>query len=247
MPPVLMVHGAFCGGWAFDALRRPFEAAGYGVHVPDLPGHAPGRGALDVTGRSVRDYADAVVGAAKALGAPPLIVGHSLGGLVAQMAAARTPVAGLILLAPSPAWGQALSSPLELSAGAALAAVRGPYWLQAVEPDWPVVRQFSFDRLAETEARRLYARMVPESGRALFEVLNWWLDPTAASTAPGRLDRPCLVMVGEGDRVNPPETAQATAHRLGAACRVLAGRSHWLMGDDEPEVADFALGWAAGL
>ena len=27
--PVIMVHGAFCGGWTFDVFRAPFEAAGH--------------------------------------------------------------------------------------------------------------------------------------------------------------------------------------------------------------------------
>jgi hypothetical protein len=39
-----MVHGAFCGGWTFDAFRAPFEAAGHAVLTPDLIGHDGGGG-----------------------------------------------------------------------------------------------------------------------------------------------------------------------------------------------------------
>ena len=40
-PPIVMVHGAFCGGWVFEAFAEPFVAAGHQVLVPDLRGHGP--------------------------------------------------------------------------------------------------------------------------------------------------------------------------------------------------------------
>ena len=52
--PIIMVHGAFCGGWVFDRFRRPFEAAGHAVLAPDLRGHGDGR---PVAGVSMGDYA----------------------------------------------------------------------------------------------------------------------------------------------------------------------------------------------
>jgi pimeloyl-ACP methyl ester carboxylesterase len=86
--PVIMVHGAFCGGWTFDAFRRPFEAAGHVVQTPDLLGH--GDGAL-VAGRSMSRLRQAGRRPVRACDEPPILIGHSMGGLVAQMAAARAP------------------------------------------------------------------------------------------------------------------------------------------------------------
>jgi len=51
------------------------------------------------------DYARAVAATCEGLGEPPILIGHSLGGLVAQLAAARAPIDSLILLAPSAPWG----------------------------------------------------------------------------------------------------------------------------------------------
>ena len=56
--PIVMVHGAFCGGWAFEQFRRPFEAGGHEVLAPDLPGHEQNAPADAVVGVSMRDYAD---------------------------------------------------------------------------------------------------------------------------------------------------------------------------------------------
>jgi pimeloyl-ACP methyl ester carboxylesterase len=176
-----------------------------------------------------------------------VLLGHSMGGLVAQLAAARRPVAGLILLAPSPAWGQPVTSLFDLGAGFALAALRGPYWLQAVEPDYPVVRGVTLDRLDEDAARRIYARMVPESGRALFEILNWWLDPTLAALAPA-VKAPALVVAGGADQVHSPATVAPTAARLGVAPLVAPELSHWTMGEPGSDrVAAACLEWLARL
>ena len=243
-----MVHGAFCGGWCFDDFRKPWEAAGFEVAAPDLPGHAPGEGALAAAGLSIRDYAQAVARWIRLCPEPPVLVGHSLGGLVIQLAAALAPVAGLVLIAPSPAWGQAVTSPIELAGGAALLAMRGPYWLQVIEPDYPVVRAFTFDRLGEDHARALYARMVPESGRALFEVLSWWLDPLLGAAAPPNTAAPALVLGGALDRVHAPATVEATATRLKAPCRIFPGVSHWSIGEAAAEpLARAAVDWALAL
>ena len=87
--PIIMVHGAFCGGWVFDKFRGPFERAGHAVTALDLPGHQAGAPRGAVTGQSMGDYANAVVKACEALDEPPILIGHSLGGLIVQLAAAR--------------------------------------------------------------------------------------------------------------------------------------------------------------
>lgn len=239
MRPVIMVHGAFCGGWTFDDFRRPFEGAGLTVLTPDLPGHAPGQ---SVAGSSMTDYAKAVVELCRTCETPPVLVGHSMGGLVAQMAAARTPVAGLVLLAPSPGWGIGGSSMEEAVSAMSLYAL-GPFWLQAVAPDHHLAATFSLDRFEPGTRRAVTGRMVPESGRALWEVLNWWLDPFMTTlVTPSAIDAPALVLAGEKDVIHPPATVRQVAQRLGAGFQVMPGMSHWLPG--EPGWLDVA---AAGL
>lgn len=243
-PPLLLIPGAFCGGWAFDELGPLLEAAGYPVRALDLPGHGPGG---SVVGRSLADYTRAVAEAADACDQPPVLIGHSMGGLVAQIAAGKSRVAALALLAPSPAWGQAVTSAVELASAFALPTFRGAYWLEAITPDWATVREYTLDRLPLAEARAVHARMGPESGRALFEVLNWWLDPGMTAAAPP-LQLPALVMTGENDRVHPAATTGATAARLGARHLVLPEMSHWtLSGPGVPAVGAALLEFLTGL
>ncbi len=239
-----MVHGAFCAGWAFDAFRRPFEAAGHTVIAPDLPGHESQPGRSTVTGQSMSDYAKAIGRLIDDQPAPPILIGHSLGGLVAQMAAARSRVAGLILLAPSSPWGVTGSTAEEAISAVSLYAL-GPYWALPVDPDYGSARRYLFDRLPREERRALFARLVPESGRALWETLNWWLDPFATTQVSAHAIRaPVMAVAGGLDAIHPTATVRAIAKRLGGETVVLPQMSHWLVGEPGwQEVAQACLTW----
>ncbi len=243
-----MVHGAFCGGWAFERFRVPFESAGHAVVALDLPGHGADAARGTVTGTSMSAYARSVREAIDAQPAPPVLIGHSLGGLVAQMAASRSRVAGLILLAPSSPWGVPGSTAEEAISAVALYAL-GPYWALAVDPDYPSARRYLFDRLAKDERRAMFKRLTPESGRALWETLNWWLDPFATTLVPaGGVAAPILAIAGGKDGIHPAATVRAIAQRIGGETQVFKDMSHWLVGEPGWEdVAGACLDWIGAL
>jgi pimeloyl-ACP methyl ester carboxylesterase len=241
---IIMVHGAFCGGWCFDRFRRPFEAARHSVSAPDLPGHGARR-QEGVAGLSVRHYAQDLAEQIRACEAPPVVIGHSMGGLVASLAAAQARVRALIMLAPSPPWG-VMGSAMEVAASVGLSS-EGAYWTREIQPDARIMASMSLDRTPRREHRAVISRMGPESGRALYEIINWWGDPTMASLVPpGGVRAPALVIGGAEDRIHPPSTLAQVALRTGAKMRIFDGMSHWLVG--EPgwrEVAAACLDWLA--
>lgn len=241
MPTVVMTHGAFCGGWAFDVFRAPFEARGWTVLTPDLPGHGVGG---SVAGLSMSDYAKSVVKLCADLPERPVLLGHSMGGLVCQLAAKAARARALVLLAPSPPWGIPGSS-IEEAVTAFGVHLVDPFWSAAVSPDRHLMRHHTLDRTPKAVRDPILARLVPESGRAAREVLNWWLDPfMTTSVGPGPLPMPSLAIGGDRDVVHPAATVRQAAERIGADFRVMPGMSHWLIGEEGWEdVADAALTW----
>ncbi len=244
--PVVMVHGAFCGGWVFERFRQPFEAAGHEVLAPDLKGHAPGSSRGAAAGVSMSDYARQISDLCNACDEPPILIGHSIGGLVAQLAAQRAELSGLILLAPSAPWGVAGGSMEEAASAVSLYAL-GAYWMQAIEPDYSLARLYSLDRMEPDDRTAVYERMVPESGLAMWQTLNWWLDPfMTTSVTPASIRAPVLALAGGKDLIHPAATVRQTAARLGAEFRLMPQMSHWIPGEPGwDEAAEVCLSWLA--
>jgi pimeloyl-ACP methyl ester carboxylesterase len=152
----------------------------------------------------------------------------------------------LVLLAPSAPWGVTGSS-MEEAVTALGVSVVDPFWSGSVSPDRSLMRMATLDRTPRATSDAILARLVPESSRAVREVLNWWLDPfMTTSVGAGSLSCPALAIVGQRDVVHPVATVRQTAQRIGAAVRVMPGMSHWLVGERGWEdVAAAALEWLA--
>ena len=103
---LILVHGATSGPWVFDRWPAAFPA--YDVCAPDL------QEGLDVARARMDDYVDRVLVAAA--DRPSVVCGWSMGGLVALMAAQRSPLEAVVVLEPS--------LPLGLSGGDARRALR---------------------------------------------------------------------------------------------------------------------------
>jgi pimeloyl-ACP methyl ester carboxylesterase len=247
--PVVMIHGAFCGGWVFDHWRAAFEAKGHRVHTPTLRYHDRGGDPPAELGKtSIRDYADDIEKLISDFPSPPILIGHSMGGLIAQMLAARTEVRALVLLAPSAPWGVLPSTPFEFVSAQALYLI-GDFWNKRLWPTHWIAAANALDQLPSDERDAVFARFVPESGLATFEVMHWPLDFSRATQVdPRDVTCPVLCLVGAKDRVNPPATVRRVATRYGgrAIYEELAGHSHWLIGEPGWEkVATRALTWLA--
>ena len=245
-PPVLMIHGAFCGPWSLDGLKQKFEEAGYAVTAPCLRFHdeKPVPAALGTTGLS--DYAADLEDELKSLKEAPILVGHSMGGLLAQQLAARNKVGALVLLAPSAPWGVAPTTLFEIGAAQALHLHPG-YWNNVLEPNRDVAFTHSLDKLPRHMRDAVYDRLVPESGRATFEIMSWGLDLNHASEVNAdAVTAPLLFLTGSEDRINPPSTVTriAALYKERGTAETLDGMGHWLIGEPGWErLAIRALEW----
>ena len=242
MATIVMAHGAFCGGWAFEAFRAPFEARGWTVAAPDLRGHGDRAASEGVVGVSMADYATDLAAACRAAGDRVVLVGHSMGGLAGQMAAAKVELAALVLLAPSAPWG-IVGASMEEAVTAFGVQMMGPFSSGSLAPDRTLMAHHCLDRMAPADREAVLARLGPESGRAVREALTWWFDPFM-TTRVVRTGCPVLAVAGQRDVVHPPATVRLTAAALGAAYVEMPGMSHWLIGEPGWEdVASSVIDW----
>ncbi len=205
---VLCVHGMYGGAWYFIPWLENYRHEGLGAVALNLRGHhgaelALGQTLDDVTMQDyVNDvgYAMATLQGAAVAPKRVILLGHSMGGLVAQMYAANHEVGGLVLVASTvPKYRiphRFLSSlPILLHFRMRAATDRGDM-TTLLPPDEGRARQL-FAGIPEPLMTETIARLVPESARARSEVaqgihLDWHVPHP-----------PALIVAGERDQIVP--------------------------------------------
>ena len=233
---VALLHGV--GGsrriWsdAVSGTTRALAQAGFTALALDLPGY--GDSPLPAT-LSIASMADAVADTLTALGFQrAVLLGHSMGGMVAQELAAQHPqrVAALVLACTSPAfgkpggdWQQAfLRDRLALlDAGQGMAAVAERLVPAMVAPEVP--------EAAREAARRIMSAVPEATYRAALHALVGF-DRRAALPA---IRVPALCLAAAHDRTAPPEVMQRMAGYIpGAQYECLEGAGH-IANVEQPE------------
>ena len=102
MASILLVHGAWHGPWCWTEFAQHLTERGHQVRAVQLRGHDQPRGRI---WHRVRHYVEDVQHAVAGFAAPPVLVGHSLGGLVVQKYLERNLAAGAVLMASIPIGG----------------------------------------------------------------------------------------------------------------------------------------------
>lgn len=242
---------------ALAMLRAELGAAGIASEAPALPFHDIPRASPPPAGLAairIEDYAAAIAAHMRGMAAPPVLLGHSMGGLVAQLAAQAVRPAGLVLLSTAPsaaAQAQALGPYRTLGR----IALRWGWWRRPTLIDAASARWGIFNGVPATEAEEAIAELTWDSGRVLAQIAFPGLDPArATAVAYGRLSGvPCLLVCGRADRITPHRVTERTARALAAAgarveTMLLPETGHWLFHDAvRPRVAGRIARFLAAL
>ncbi|MEM7191806.1 MAG: alpha/beta hydrolase [Pseudomonadota bacterium] len=232
---IILIHGVNCGGWCFDRFRAVLEQAGFDCHAPDLIGHGADKtnGIEKLTGTSIADYRAQIAGLAESLPEKPILLGHSMGAVIAQQIAASGAAEKLVLVSPAARAGILPGSPAEKQLGQDLMSL-GAFWTKAFDPNFEIAREISLNRLSAERQREVFDQFGPESGQALFELFFWMFDQGAATEVDtGAIQCPVLTLVGTEDHVVSIESAKATAAAYpGSPFWALEGHGHMLLEED---------------
>jgi pimeloyl-ACP methyl ester carboxylesterase len=242
--PIVLIHGLWVALQSWRGWVDRYRAAGHVVHVPAWP-DGP-----DVGIAAAVDHFDGLV---RSLPEPPIVMGHSMGGLITQILLDRGLCRAGVAIQPSKPRG--------------VLRVTGSMMRSA----WPVVRDprnrqravritarhFHYvfaNTISRAESDRWHARLAaPAPGRPIFEVSFGDLMPT--SRAPNVVDfakqerAPLLLIAGGRDNAMPGSIVYENFNRYRRSAaptdfKVFRGRPHLMtVLDGWDDVADYALAW----
>jgi len=246
---LFMIHGMWGQGAHWSKWRAYFEARGWHCLTPTLRYHdsapgAPPHPALGTT--SLRDYVTDLERGIRALEEPPVVIGHSLGGLLAQLLAARGLGRRTVLLhSAAPAGVLVLSGSVIRSFASCL--TRWGFWRKPHLATFNELVFSTLHQLPPEEQWAVYRTFVPESGRVIFESGLSLLDRSRASEVDAaKVTTPMLVVTGSADRIVPPSVVRKVAEKYRAVAdfREFPGQAHWVLGQPGWEqVAESVLEW----
>jgi pimeloyl-ACP methyl ester carboxylesterase len=239
---LLFVHGAFAEAAVWDVHFLPYFAAqGYHAHALSLRGHGTSAGRERLRWHSLADYVADVEHAVRRLGQSPVLIGHSMGGMVIQKYLERYDAAGVVLMASAPPHGLLasltgmwLSRPWVLYQ-LALIQHGGPRWASPA-----LLRQALFsDNTPEASIRGYLPLFNGESQRVSWDMLG--LNPLRLRTRP---TLPLLVLGAEQDVFFSPGLVHDTARAYGARAVTFPDMGHAMMLErDWRAVAEHILAW----
>lgn len=239
--PLLFVHGAWHGAWCWAEHFLPYFAErGYTSLAPSLRGHGASAGRERLRRMRMADYVTDVAQVIGQLPKPPILVGHSMGGLIIQKYLETHSAPAAVLLASVPVMG-VVKTTLRI-------AMRHPWAFLKANLTWslyPIIGTpeltreafFSTDMPAEQLAR-YFARVQDESYPAFWDMLVFSLP------RPKKVAVPLLVLGAANDTIFHPDEVEATARAYHTRAQIFPNMAHDMMLEAGwQSVADRILNW----
>lgn len=227
--PVLFVHGMWGWHWYWSNFINVFTSSGYECYAIDVQGHGPAWKSQVQGNVSLGKYVEEIKSAINIISEkdrPPILIGHSMGGLLAQKTAEGIGVRGIVLIASGIPKG-ILVVPTFRTALIFLKYSIPALLNRKILPNNKEVKYMVFHDVEGEELKWALERYVPESGRAF-----WQLITSSVSVDNSKVNCPVLVVGGGKDRVINPRASKNLAKKYNAELLVFNDNSHWLIRED---------------
>ncbi len=246
---IFMIHGMWGGQWYWENYKNFFEKKGHrcitttlrfhDLDSKDTPNPKLGR-------TSLLDYAEDLEQEIRQLDVPPIIIGHSMGGLLAQVLGSRGLAKALILLTPASPAGIIALTPSVIKSFWGVQA-RSFFWKKPMRQSFNEAVYSMLHLLPPNEQQEVYKKFVFESGRAAFEIGYWPLDSMRASMVDeSKVTCPVLVIAGAEDRITPASVVRKVAekYKTVSTYKEFDNHAHWVLAEPGwQEIAGYAADW----
>ena len=258
--PLLLIHGAWLSSQSWANFADYFDKRGFAVSAPEWPRKHGDVEALRadteaLKGLGLDEIVDHYETQIRALERPPVLIGHSFGGLIVELLLDRGLGRAGIALSPAPPKG-ILVLPFSSLKAAAPALAHPSKWhgvvtLTLEEFTYGFVNTFSPEQAAEAYER--YA--VPETGQIFYEAgfANFRMDPPSEVDFKNAERAPLLIIGADQDKTVPASLSRKQFEKYERSSatteyREFEGRPHLLMAADGwEEVAASIDSWLDGV
>ncbi|MBN1548033.1 MAG: alpha/beta hydrolase [Syntrophaceae bacterium] len=246
---IIMIHGMWGSGWYWENFKKYFESKGYKCIVPTLRYHdidPKSDPPAELGTTSILDYASDLEILIKETGGKPILMGHSMGGLIAQILGSRDLAEALVLLTPASPRGIIALTPSVIKSFWSV-LFRWAFWKTPMRQTFEEAVYSMLHLLLPRQQKQAYQRFVYESGKAAFEIGFWLLDSKKATQVDEKkVTCPVLVIAGTEDRITPASVVRKIHKKYGSRStyRELSGHAHWVVGEPGWEdVAELIHEW----
>jgi pimeloyl-ACP methyl ester carboxylesterase len=251
---IVFIHGLWIHASSWQPWMDFFQQQGYYTLNPGWPGdsatvEACRSNPAPIANRGVTEIADSYAKVIAALSEPPILVGHSFGGLLTQVLLGRGIAAAGIAIDPAPVKGV---WQLPLSAlRASLPVLGNPFNLKkAISLTFDQFKYGFANAVPGEEAKELYDRWtIPAPARPLFQAATATFAGSETKVNTANTTRgPLLITGGEKDHIAPPILGKASLKKYNTSVvtefKLFEGRGHSLIVDHGwKEIAEYSLAW----
>jgi len=244
---IVMIHGMWGGGWYWENFKNFFEQRGYECFTPTLRHHDVSPlddPHPDLGETSLLDYAQDLEEFIGKLDDKPILIGHSMGGLLAQILGSRGFAKALVLLtSASPSGVNALKFSVIKSFWSVLTT--WGFWRKPQRLSFKTTVYSMLHLLSEEEQKAIYDKFVYESGRAAGEIGFWLLDFKGASKVDeSKVTCPVLVISGAEDRITPVSLSKKMAKKYNGTYKEFENHAHLvIMEPGWEDIAKYIASW----
>ncbi len=246
---IVMIHGMWGHSWYWERYKKFFESKGYTCVTPVLRFHDMDPKAApppELGTTSLLDYAADLEKEIKKLPSKPILMGHSMGGLLSQMLAERGLTKAAVLLTPASTSGILALRPSVIKSFWST-MIRWGFWKKPMRQTFDEAVYSMMHLLPAEEQKNSYEKFVYESGRAAFEIGFWLFDGRkAARVDASKVTCPVLVIAGKEDRITPSSVVKKVAdkYKSVSSYRVFDHHAHWVVGEPGwQDVAAYVYDW----